>query len=125
MVDKTKGSSSTLSKREMSTTDAWSFCLRMLLWRLLRRDNPVSWTQRVGVSKLAGALWVSFTLWQVSVGLWAVRPNYADPIDADSVPLFRDSSLAPLLLQRRRLKVALDVLVRAVRVGGALASAVG
>ena len=61
----------------------------------------------------------------MSLGLWAVRPNYADPTDADSVPLVRDSSLAPPLLQRRRLKVALDVLVSAVRVGGALALAVG
>ena len=61
----------------------------------------------------------------MSLGLGLCVQNYADPTDADSVPLFRDSSLAPPLLQRRRLEVVLDVLVCAVRVGGALALAVG
>ena len=57
----------------------------------------------------------------MSVGLGLCVQNYADPTDADSVPLFRDSSLAPPPLQRGKLRVALDVLVSAVRVGGALA----
>ena len=50
-----------------------------------------------------------------------VRGNAVDPVDGRDVHLYRDSSLAPLLDLRRRLKVVFDILGDMLRNGFTLA----
>ena len=53
-----------------------------------------------------------------------VRDNVSDVVDGAGVLLYRDSSIAPLLDMRRRLKAVLDVLNSMIRFGISLARSV-
>ena len=52
------------------------------------------------------------------------RSSVADAHDAGDVFMFRDSSIAPLLDLRRRLKAVMDMLDSMIRNGGSLARSV-
>ena len=54
----------------------------------------------------------------------SVRGNVADAVDGPDVFLYRDSSIAPLLVMRRRFKAVMDVLGAMIRDGVSLARSV-
>ena len=54
----------------------------------------------------------------------SVRGNVADAVGGPDVFLYRDSSIAPLLVMRRRFKAVMDVLGAMIRYGVSLARSV-